>query len=117
MRKLTNHIMRDGTRCFVALQPNAGWSAVRDHAAGLEQANVTGFLTDSVTEAWIDFDYAGYKFNINDAPGDYSFFVNDPACPDTILQRVVDHFAALLEPGSSKPGSPSNTSLERTRGG
>ncbi len=115
MRELTNHIMRDGSRCFVSLQPSADWKAVRDHAARLEHANVTGFLTDSVTEAWIDFDYAGYKFSINDAPGDYWFFVNDPACPDTILQLVADHFEALLEPGGSKLGSPSNTSLERTR--
>jgi hypothetical protein len=115
MHQLTHNIMRDGSRCFLSLQPNVGWNAIRDHAARLKEANVTGFLTDGVTEAWIDFDYAGYKFNINDAPGDFWFFVNDPACPEAILRRVADHFASLLEPESSKRGSPPNTSLERTR--
>ena len=115
MRHITNLIMRDGSRCFVSLQPSAGWKVVRDHAARLEQAHVTSFITDSVTEAWIDFDYAGYKFSINDAPGEYWFFVNDPACPETILQFVANHFEALLEPESPKVGSPSNTIGNVTR--
>jgi hypothetical protein len=110
MRNLTHTIMRDGSRCFLSLQPNAGWIAVRDHVARLEDAEVTSFLTDGVTEAWIDFCYAGYAFNINDSPGDYWFFVNDPACPETILQIVADHFESLLEPTRSKLGSPPDTS-------
>ena len=72
-------------------------------------------LANGVTEAWIDFRYAGYAFNINDAPGDYWFFVNDPSCPEALLQIVADHFASLLEQSTSKPGSPPNTSRERTR--
>jgi hypothetical protein len=83
----------------------------------LNGANVTGFLSDGVTEAWLDFEYRGFTFNVNDAPGDYWFFVNDPACPESILQPVAEHFASLLEPASPKRGSPSNTSLEQTRDG
>jgi hypothetical protein len=107
--------MRDGSRCFLSLHPNADWTAVRDHVGRLEGAKLTGFLTDGITEAWIDFHYAGHKFNINDSPGDYWFFVSDPTCPDTILHKVAEHFASLLEPVGSSQGLPSNTSLERTR--
>ena len=100
MPHLTHSIMHDGSRCFLSLHPAAGWMAVREHVACLEGAEVTSFLTDGITEAWLDFSYAGYKFNVNDAPGDYWFFVSDPACPDTLLQVVADHFASLLEPPS-----------------
>ena len=27
--------------------------------------------------------------------GDYWFFVDDPTCPDAILQQVLDHFETL----------------------
>ena len=87
--------MRDGSRCFLTLQPATGWMAFRDHVTRLEGAQITNFVTDGITEAWLDFDYAGYKFNVNDAPGDYWFFVNDPACPDVVLQAIADHFVTL----------------------
>jgi hypothetical protein len=109
--------MRDGSRCFLALRPNADWETVRNHVPGLEGAKLTRFLTDGIAEAWIDFHYAGYKFNINDSPGDYWFFVSDPECPDSILHKVAEHFGSLLEPEGSKQGLPPNKSFERTREG
>jgi hypothetical protein len=115
VHQLNHTIMADGSRCFLTLRSNTGWKAIRAHAASLNGGNVKGFLTDGVTEAWLDFEYGGFTFNVNDAPGDYWFFVNDPACPESVLQLVADQFASLLEPDSSKLGSPSNTSLERTR--
>jgi len=36
------------------------------HIAQLEGAVVTGFITDHVTEAWIDFTYCGDQFSVND---------------------------------------------------
>jgi hypothetical protein len=99
MPDLTHSIMRDGSRCFLALQPNADWYAVRDHVARLQGAELTDFVTDGITEAWIDFRYEGHCFSINDAPGEYWFFVEDPTCTDTILRTVASHFARLLEPG------------------
>lgn len=99
MPDLTHNIMRDGSRCFLSLQPNADWYAVRDHVSRLAGAELTNFVTDGVTEAWIDFRYEDHYFSINDAPGDYWFFVKDPTCADTILRTVASHFAALLEPG------------------
>jgi hypothetical protein len=99
-RRLTNHIMNDGSRCFLALRPSADRYAVRDHVRRLQGATLGEFVTDGFTEAWIDFWYAGHKFNINDSPGDYWFFVSDPSCSESILQAVADHFVRLLEPES-----------------
>ncbi|MCB9853914.1 MAG: hypothetical protein H6819_12510 [Phycisphaerales bacterium] len=75
---------------------SGGWYNVRDHVASLEGAQLTGFLTDEVTEAWIDFEYRGHAFTINNQLDEYWFFVKDSACPDEILHEVADHFEALL---------------------
>lgn len=97
MSQLTHNLMRDGSRCFLSLAPGADWYAVRDHVHRLDGAELKNFLCDHVTEAWIDFRYAGHDFNINDAPGDYWFFVRDPACPDAVLEAIAAHFGGLLE--------------------
>jgi hypothetical protein len=70
---------------------------LRDHAAKLKGALVTEFITDWVTEAWLDFEYCGQKFSVNNEFGDYWFFVEDPNCPDEILLEVAEHFRGLLE--------------------
>jgi len=95
---LSNTIMRDGSRCFLALRPEADWYAVRDHVVSLNGATLENFLTDGVTEAWIDFSYSGHQFSINDSPGEYWFFVKQPDCPDSILDEVARHFVSLLGP-------------------
>ena len=96
-RPLINLLMHDGSRHFGDLPQTVLWYAVRDHVAQLPGAVLTGFVTDDVTEAWIDFTYHSHAFSINDQLGEYWFFVNDPACPETILSEVLDHFAGLLE--------------------
>ena len=93
---LFNFIMHDGSRHFGDLPQTALWYAVRDHVAHLPGAMLTGFVTDDVTEAWIDFTYHGYAFSINDQFGNYWFFVDEPACPDTILREVLSHFTGLV---------------------
>lgn len=95
---LINLIMHDGSRHFGDLPQTALWYAVRDHVVRLPGAALTGFVTDDVTEAWIDFTYRGHAFSINDQFGDYWFFVKDPACPDDVLSEVLSHFAKLLDP-------------------
>lgn len=94
---LIHLIMPDGSRHFGDLPQTVLWYDVRDHVARLPGAVLTGFVTDDVTEAWIDFTYHGHVFSINDQLGDYWFFVDDPACPETILREVLAHFATLLE--------------------
>jgi len=94
--------MHDGSRHFGGLPETYDahrpqWDVLRDHVAVLEGAVLTGFVTDNVTEAWIDFDFRGHGFSINNQHGEWWFFVADPACPDEILERVLDHFEGLLD--------------------
>lgn len=96
-QSLINLIMHDGSRHFGDLPQTVDWYAVRDHVARLPGAALSGFVTDDITEAWIDFNYRQHDFSINNQFGDYWFFVNDPACPAEILREVLNHFAELLE--------------------
>jgi hypothetical protein len=100
---LLNIIMRDGSRHFGDLPQTASWYALRDHVARITGAEVTGFVTDHVTEAWIDFTYKGHRFSVNDQYGDYWFFVEDPACPNDILNEVLFYCSLLL---LTKPANP-----------
>ncbi len=88
--------MHDGSRHFAGLPMSTLWYEVRDHVETLDGAVLTGFVTDHVTEAWIDFAYEGHQFSINDQHGEYWFFVKDPACPDAVLLPVLRHFERLL---------------------
>src|SRR5690348_14396264 len=94
--RLANMIMADGSRFFWSLPQTRDWYNLRDHIAMLEGAVLTDFLTAYVTEAWIDFDYMGHHFSVNDTDGDYWFFVDDPHCPDAILYAVLAHCETLL---------------------
>ncbi len=91
-----NFTMADGSRNFASLPQSVSWYDLRDQIANLPGAKLTGFVTDHVTEAWIDFTYLGHNFSVNDQNGEYWFFVGDPGCPDHILQAVLDHCKGLL---------------------
>lgn len=95
MTALLNIRAADGSRQFFAQPQTASWYEVRDFVRELPGAKLTGFLTDDVTEAWIDFTFAGHSFTINDQFGEYWFFVADPSCPDAVLDSVAQHFARL----------------------
>jgi hypothetical protein len=94
--QLLEIIMHNGSRHFGALPQTTLWYEIRDHISELEGAILTGFITDEVTEGWIDFSYLGHSFSINDQFGEYWFFVKDPACPDDILQSVLKHFQSRI---------------------
>jgi len=94
--KLFNIVMKDGSRHFGELPQTVLWYDLRDHVERFEGARVTDFITDHVTEAWIDFSYRGNSFSVNDQCGDYWFFVEDPSCPDDILKAVLSHCESLL---------------------
>ena len=78
---------------------------MRDHVAGLRGGELTGFLTDGVTECWIDFSFEGHEFSVNDNFGDYWFFVRDAQCPDNVLNAVAEHFEILLLPKEERGAS------------
>ena len=67
------------------------WDQMRDHIANLPGAEVTDFITDHVTEAWIEFSYKTYTFAVNNQFGEYWFFVSPSNCPEDILQTVAQH--------------------------
>ncbi len=96
---LLNVIMNDGSRQFGELPQTVLWHELRDHVESLDGAEITDFVADNVTEAWIDFSYRGYRFSVNDQFGDYWFFVDDPNCPNEILESVLSHCKLLLGSG------------------
>ena len=88
--------MNDGSRHFGVLPQTMSWYEVREHTRALPGTILTGFVTDHVTEAWIDFKYCGHNFSINDQFGEYWFFVEDPGCSEDVLKSVLAHFQLLL---------------------
>jgi len=72
-------------------------NAINWRLARLEGAQPTGFVGDERVEAWLDFDYRGHHFSVNDQLDEYWFFVADPLCPDDVLLAVLTHFGRLLE--------------------
>ena len=89
--------MKDGLRHFVDMPEIVFFDETADHVEKLDGAEITEFITDGVIEMWLDFDFRGHKFSINNQYGDYRFFVRDPNCPEEILLEVIDHFRRLLE--------------------
>lgn len=101
MKRIFDLRMADGSRNFADLPQSHDCYEVRDHIHTLPGARLTGFVCDDVTEAWIDFDYGLYSFSINDQHGDYWFFVDDPACPHSVLEEVLAYWEQLLVPAQA----------------
>lgn len=95
--KLENFRMNDGSRQFATFAESEDWYVLRDHIVTLEGATLTGFITDDITEVWIDFEFAGYRFSVYNQLGEYWCFVNPPTCSDEILAEVVTHCGQLLQ--------------------
>ena len=89
--------MNDGSRHFADMPEAVFFDDLADHAEKLEGAEITRFLTDGVVEMWLDLNWRGHEFSINNQFGDYWFFVSDPDCPDEILFEFCGHFRKLLE--------------------
>jgi len=75
---LTSHTMNDGSRKFAALPESCSWSALRKHLGTLAGVGLGEYVTDGVTEAWIDFTYRGYSFTINNQFGEFGFSLQTP---------------------------------------
>lgn len=94
--KLFDIRMNDGSRNFADLPESIFFDKLHEHAKAFINAEVTGFVTDWVTEVWLDFEYRGNKFSINNQMGEYWFFVENPNCPDEVLLEVLEYFEILL---------------------
>jgi hypothetical protein len=94
--KLINIIMNDGSRQFGDLPESIDWHQLRDHIDRLDGVQITDFITDNVTEVWIDFFYRGQQFSVNNQFGEYWFFVDNPRCKEEILEAVLGHCELVL---------------------
>ena len=90
--------MHDGSRQFVSLPESVPWSVLRDHIAALDGAQVTDFISDNLTEAWINFEFSDHRFTVNNQFGECWFFVDDPSCHAEALDQIARHCAQLLNP-------------------
>ena len=104
-----NIIMHDGSRHFSDLPETVDWYELRDYIDETPDYVLTHFITDDVTEAWIDFDYKGHHFSINNQMGEYWFFVSDPNCPDEILDEVMWHCSLKIYLRPAKPNDGSDS--------
>jgi hypothetical protein len=89
--------MHDGSRHFIALPESQPWGRLRDHLLCLDGVRLMRYLTDDVTEVWIEFAFREHEFAVNNQFGEYWFFVVDPLCANDILAAIVTHCQLLLE--------------------
>jgi hypothetical protein len=89
--------MHDGSRQFAELPETYAWEDFRQIIQRLSGATITDYVTDDVTEMWLDFGFRGHAFTVNNQHGEFWFFVRDPVCPDDILTAVVEHCEPFLE--------------------
>jgi hypothetical protein len=88
--------MADGSRHFASLPEIFPWEALRDYIETLPDAIILAYITDHITEFWIDFTFRDYKMSINNPLGDLWFFVTDPDCPDSILSDIISHCEKIV---------------------
>jgi hypothetical protein len=93
---LLNFAMHDGSRKFGELPQTVPWDRLRRHLEMLPGATVTNFITDEITEAWIDFSFRDQRLSVNNQFGDYWFFVEAPQAPDETLEAVLTYCRSLL---------------------
>lgn len=95
LTKLLKIEMHDGSRNFAALPETVFFDELLNYTSKLAGAQITNFITDSVTEVWLDFEFIEQEFSINNQFGGYWFFVKNFHCPDEILFEVFEHFRHL----------------------
>jgi len=88
--------MCDGSRHFADLPETVFFDVLREITGKFAGATETAFVTDWITEVWLDFEFRGQRFSINNQQNGYWFFVENPDCPDEILLKVVGHFQKFL---------------------
>ncbi len=93
--KLFSFILPNGSRNYADLPEFYPWDVLRDHLKKLFGSRETAYVSDNVTEFWLDFDFRDNKFSINNQSGEFWFIVEDPNCSDVILIEVIEHFEKM----------------------
>ena len=90
---MKNIINPDGSRLFFGRTENLSASQSRALVESLDGGQITKFLTDIITEFWLDFSFQQHQFTIHSAWHGYWFFVKDASCPPEILEIIIKHFS------------------------
>jgi hypothetical protein len=93
--KLFSFILPDGSRNFADLPEFYPWEGLRNHLKELSGSCETGYVSDDVTEFWLDFNFCQNQFSINNQSGEFWFIVKNTDCPDDILIKVIEHFEKM----------------------
>ena len=96
MIKLLDIKMNDGSRHFLDLPKSVTWDDLNHYLKKLKKSKIVKFLPDHIFGSWLDFSFNGYTFSVNEQSGRYWFFVDDPSCPEEMLQHVADHLSVLF---------------------
>jgi hypothetical protein len=92
---ITDLHMHDGSRHFLSLPESILPCALVERMRANPEFQMTGFL-EGALEAWIDFEFQGHKFSVNNQFGEFWFFVADAACPVDLLTEIQRRFAGFL---------------------
>lgn len=103
-RRIFDQRMADGTRHFACLpavaDPGEGpWHRLKRALEAAPGVTLTKFVTDDVTEAWLDFEFRGHQFSANNQFDEWWLFVQEPSCPPEILAALHDRLELGLREG------------------
>jgi hypothetical protein len=91
----TTEIAPPTARAFAEFFVNHSWYDVGTHISQLTGVTYIGFTDDANC---LKFKYGGYEFCVHDAGRKFNVKVHAATCPESVLQEVHRHFAALLAP-------------------
>jgi len=55
----------DDSREPLVMPETVDWNTLRDHIVALPGVKVSGYLTDHVTEDWMELCFRGHEFTVN----------------------------------------------------
>ncbi len=91
------HNVSENARHFVDLPEVVFFDDLAEHIAKLPGSKLIEFEADGVVGVWIEFEYLDNNFFVDNALGDFRFYVENPECDESILLDVIDHLRRLLE--------------------
>lgn len=91
---ITDFILNDGSRHFLSLPQSIRVEDLISRITAFPDMEVTHVLS-SIPESWVDFEFEGQKFSVNDQFGEYWFFVDSPQCPLDILTVLRDRLVGI----------------------
>jgi len=88
--------MNDRSRHVISLPESCSFSDLKRFTKKKEGIRISNYISDGITEMWLDFHYKNQDFSINNQCDEYWFFVNDQTCPEDILYEVAEYFFEKL---------------------